>query len=118
MTVKDFYESIEGNYKEISDRLVTDDRIKRFLVKFLESEDMKLLKDAWQVQNSELLFMYAHRLKGIALNLSLNNFADFTSDLTELYRGGTPSDKAKAEEMYSKCVKEYTNLAEKIPQIA
>ena len=117
MTVKQFYEEIHGDYEEILGRLASEDRIKRFLIKFLETDDMTSLKAAWKDNNIEEIFGYAHRIKGISLNLSLSNLATYSSELTEEYRGGGPKDEQKAQEWYSKCVEEYEMIVANIAKI-
>ena len=53
MTVQEFYETTNGDYSEIISRLITEDRIKRFLLKFLNTEDFNELKKAWDAQKPE-----------------------------------------------------------------
>ena len=117
MTVKEFYEQINGDYQEIMGRLATEDRIKRFLVKFLETDDMTALKNAWNSNNAEQIFAFAHRLKGIALNLSLIDFAHYSSELTEQFRGGSVKDEQQAVDWYSKCVAEYEKIEKNIKSL-
>lgn len=117
MTVNEFYKIIDGNYEEILSRLVTDERIHRFLVKFLETDDMNCLKKGWEENDRQKIFDYSHRLKGIALNLSLTNLAKYTSHLTELYRNNYPENPESGEEAYQKCCKEYELLISYIKKI-
>ena len=35
MTVKECYEAIDGNYEEVISRLRSDDRVKKFVLKFI-----------------------------------------------------------------------------------
>lgn len=118
MTVNDFYNEIGGDYQEILGRLVTEDRVRRFLFKVLETNDVNLLKEAWSKEDPSQIFMYAHRLKGIALNLSLDNFAKYTSELTEQYRGGNVKDKNVANDYYEKSICEYEFISTKIKEIS
>lgn len=117
MTIKDFYCEIHGDYQEILGRLATDDRIKRFLIKFLDTDDMSQLKEAWKNEDADRIFSYSHRLKGIALNLSLNNFANFASNLTEQYRDGSAKDFQMASQYFNQCCDEYELIAANIKKL-
>lgn len=117
MTVKDFYAAIDGDYDEILERLVTEDRIRRFLKKLIETTDMAMLQDAWSKKDVGQIFAYSHRLKGMAQNLSLNRFAEKTSALTEAFRNGPALDMDAATEIYTSVCSEYDTIATYINQI-
>ena len=118
MTIDEFYVSINGNYKEIKGRLSTEERIKRFLLKFLEIDDMDVLKNAWENDDYQNLFTYSNRIKGIALNLSFDSLADSTSKLIELSKTGTLKDKKSASEIYERCCQEYDLIEKNIRKIS
>lgn len=117
MTPEEFYNNIQSSYEEISARLMTDERIVRFLNKFLAIDDFSLLQQAYQDNNPRDIFMYVHRLKGIALNLSLSNLGKYTSELTELYRNDDAPDAVKAKEVFENVKSEYSKIAELIPHV-
>lgn len=117
MTVKDFYVAIGDDYNEILGRLVTEDRIRRFLKKLIETTDMTSLQDAWSKNDDRQIFAYSHRLKGMAQNLNLNRFAEKTSVLTEMFRNGPAQDADAAAEIYTSVCSEYDTIATYINQI-
>ena len=86
MNIKVFYDSIGGSYEDAIQRLMNDTLIEKFLKKFKDYDFSKLTsavndKDYYQI------FVEAHTLKGVALNLSLMKLGESASKLTELLRG-------------------------------
>ena len=86
MTVEKCYEVMKGDYKDAASRLVTDERIKKFLIKFLSDNSFSQLCTAMEKKNLEEAFRAAHTLKGISKNLSLTALAYSSSNLTEALR--------------------------------
>lgn len=117
MTVKAFYDEIDGDYDEIMGRLVTEERIRRFLKKLIETTDMAALQDGWSKKDDKQIFAYSHRLKGMAQNLNLNRFAEMTSLLTEAFRNGPAQDMDAAAEIYKTVCSEYEIIDVLISQI-
>lgn len=117
MTVQGFYNAIDGDYDEILGRLVTEDRIKKFLKKMLDTDDMTSLKEAWGKGDGKQIFAYSHRLKGIAQNLSLTHLIDKASFLTEAFRNGPAQDMDAASTMYRALCEDYETIADFISQI-
>ena len=46
MTVEKCYEVMKGNYKDVLSRLMTEERIKKFLIKFLSDPSFSELNSA------------------------------------------------------------------------
>ncbi len=97
MNVKKCYELMGGNYDECFSRLRSDDRIEKFLTRFLDDGTFSALEKAVESSSAEEAFRAAHTLKGIALNLSLTGLFTAASNLTEALRGKTEiSGEAKS----------------------
>ena len=106
MTVEKCYEVMKGDYKDAVSRLVTDERIKKFLLKLLNDPSFSALNDAMEKGNAEEAFRAAHTLKGVCKNLSITALAYSASNLTEALRGKKEKDE-KAEELFKKVKKDY-----------
>lgn len=86
MTVKECYEMMEGNYEEVLSRLKTDERIKKFILKFLEDPSFELLKTSLETKQYDEAFRAVHTLKGISQNLSFTLLYASSYTLTEKLR--------------------------------
>lgn len=86
MTVKECYSMLQGNYEEAKMRFKEDERIKKFLLLFLEDEHYKELCEAMEKENYEEAFLNIHTLKGLCANLALSALFEETITLTELLR--------------------------------
>ena len=89
MDAKTFYEKIGGNYAETIGRLMTEERILRFVRKFPADGSFNALKDALNRGAQEEAFRAAHTLKGVAQNLGFTALYEKASAVTEVLRGGS-----------------------------
>lgn len=81
MLMEEFYEKINGDYNNIKGRLRNDILIEKFVKKFLNEkgyEELIIATDNKDIENS---ISAAHKLKGVAANLS---FTTLYNSLTEL----------------------------------
>ena len=106
MTVEKCYEVMKGDYKDALSRLITDERIKKFLVKLLSDNSFTQLCDAMEKKNMEEAFRAAHTLKGVSKNLSLTALAYSSSNLTEALRDRSEYGE-DLEELLKKVKKDY-----------
>lgn len=88
MTVKEFYEQISGNYEDAVSRLLSDDLIRRFALKYLEDPSFDQLKNALIQEKAEESFKAAHTLKGVSKTLAFEWLGDHASRITEMLRKG------------------------------
>lgn len=91
MTIKEFYDAIGADYEEIMGRLRKEERIQKFLLKFLDDKSYELLGTALAQGNMEEAFRAAHTLKGVSQNLSLTPLYVSSSHL---------SDRLKVNQVY------------------
>lgn len=94
MTVQEVYEKMNGNYSEISARLVNDDKIMKFLNMFLQDTTFSELCTKMEAQSYMEAFHAAHTLKGLCQNLALSGLLEPVATLTECLREGTCKDNA------------------------
>ena len=109
MNIRECYEAINGDYEEVKRRFLTDARIRRFALLFLQDSSMEELRAAMKDQNCENAFQAAHTLKGVCLNLGFTGLYKPVNIITELLRTGMYE---KALEQLEEVEKWYT-IAEK-----
>lgn len=97
MTVKDFYEFINGDYAGTLGRLMKEDRILKYVKKFAESDEFAQLKENLAKKDYETAFRNAHNMKGVCANLGFSELQEASSILCEDLRPGFPSGDVEAE---------------------
>ena len=86
MTIRECYEAMGGDYEDVSRRLVTEARIKKFALMFKKDPSMGQLKDAIESGDCDGAFRAAHTLKGICANLGFASLFEASRDITEALR--------------------------------
>ena len=99
MNVKECYELIKGDYEDAKRRFLSDSRITRFALLFLQDDSMDALRKAMEEDNCEMAFQAAHTLKGVCLNLGLTGLYDPVNSVTELLRS-SDLETAKKEMLW------------------
>lgn len=115
MTVKECYELMDGDYAGVSSRLMKEERILKYLLKFKDSTDYQTMRDSLAKEDYETAFRMAHTLKGISLNLGFDGLQRTSSELCEALRNGKPETDitglVKAvEEAYERVIAAVANL--------
>ena len=98
MTVRECYDEIGADYEDVMSRLRKEERVQKFLKKFLDDQSYALLCSSLKERNMDEAFRAAHTLKGISQNLSLTNLYAPASHL---------SDRLKQQREYSEDVQLY-----------
>lgn len=104
MTLNECYRKFQGDYEGTVSRLLTEERIRKYLGEFLEDSEFDLLESGMKNHDDKKAFMAAHTLKGLALNLGMSALAQSSSDLTEALRHGR---KPEADVLFEKCRDDY-----------
>jgi HPt (histidine-containing phosphotransfer) domain-containing protein len=86
MTVKECYDAMGADYEEVLSRLMSDDRIQRFLLKFPNDASYSLLCSSMEERNVTEAFRAAHTIKGVCQNLGLTPLCKSSEILTEKLR--------------------------------
>lgn len=73
MTVKECYALLGADYEDVMRRLRKEERVLKFLKKFLEDGSFSRLSQSLAAGDMEEAFRAAHTLKGVSQNLSLGN---------------------------------------------
>ena len=90
MTLQKCYEKIGGDYAEVLGRLTKEERIEKFMLRFLEDSSFMELCKAKENRDWELVFRMIHTLKGVSLNLGFMDLYLASDKMTEAVRGGEP----------------------------
>ena len=90
MTLKEFYEQIDGSYEDTLHRLTSEALVHRFVLKYPAAPSFAQLREAVVAADWESAFRAANTLKGVAQNLGFDALYRASSALTEHLRGGQP----------------------------
>lgn len=91
MTLQECYRAMEADYDGVMSRLMSEDRVKKFLLKAVENSMLEWLCNSLEEKNYEEAFRAAHSIKGVCQNLGLSKLEVSSSALTEALRNGEPS---------------------------
>lgn len=89
MTVKEFYENIHGDYNDIISRFPSDELVLYFVRQFLSDSSYTELTEAVKNNDVEASFAAAHKLKGLAANLSFSELFAMLAELSDQLRPRT-----------------------------
>ncbi|MDD5791018.1 MAG: hypothetical protein PUD22_00340 [Erysipelotrichaceae bacterium] len=80
MNVEELYRALGANYLETKKRMGTESMIGKFIIKFLDEPTSLKLARAMEENDIVSVFMYAHTLKGVVMNLGLSNLYNESDD--------------------------------------
>jgi HPt (histidine-containing phosphotransfer) domain-containing protein len=83
---------MQGDYEGVKGRLLTDERVKKYLLKFADATDYQQMVDAINQEDYELAFRMSHNLKGVCLNLGITQLQKSSEILCEEFRNGKPQN--------------------------
>lgn len=86
MTVKECYDRMNADYKDVIGRIGSEKLVERFMLKYIGDTTAKQLFEAVSEGNIEESFIAAHSLKGVTANLGFSNINAAASELTEQLR--------------------------------
>ena len=95
MTVKECYEKLEGDYSGTMSRMMKEDRMKKFLLLFLQDTSYQMLCENMDKGDVDEAFRAAHTLKGVTINLGLSKLNRASFEITEALRA-KELERAKA----------------------
>ena len=77
-----------SDYAEVLVRLTKEERIEKYVVKFLEDTTYQELCKAKEAGDYKAVFLAIHTLKGVSQNLGFGKLYEASYELTEAVRGG------------------------------
>lgn len=90
MTLQECYEKMGGDYAEVLARLISQERITKYMIKFLDDPTYCTLCEVKEAKDAQAVFLQIHTLKGVSQNLGFGNLYRASYDMTEAVRGGVP----------------------------
>ena len=93
MNLNEFYEAVGGKYDEVLGRLAKEERILKYLNKYVDNPDYEDLVSALNAEDYEAAFRHSHNLKGVAANLGLGNLFEASHAICEELRPCVKPDK-------------------------
>ncbi len=113
MTLRECYEKMGGDYADVMERLTKEERISRYVVKFLEDTTFQTLCEVKDTGDWEGVFRAVHTLKGVSENLGFMKLYQASHEMTEAVRGGV---ELKDESLYEAVCKNYFETVEVIKE--
>lgn len=99
MTVREFYDVIGGNYADTLSRFLSEERMKRFALKFEADPSFSDLCAALEAKDADEAFRAAHTLKGVCQNLGFDCLYGPAFRVTEILRSGDFNVGADMDEL-------------------
>ena len=115
MMLQECYEKMGGDYTDVLGRLVSAERIRKYVVKFLDDPTYGMLCKAKAEGEHKAVFLYIHTLKGVSQNLGFGNLYRASFEMTEAVRGGVPLEN---EELFEAVVEAYNETIAIIKEYA
>lgn len=91
MELKQVYEMMQGDYDSVMGRLMTQERVVKYLNMFVKNNMLELITNALDEKDYEVAFREAHNLKGVCANLNMDKLGHSAGELTESLRHGEPT---------------------------
>lgn len=107
MTLKDFYSKLGDDYNDVLVRLISEERIKHFVIRFLEDNSFDSLCESLKNKDYNQAFNSAHNLKGIAQNLGFNHLAESADEIGDALRQKDKNGYMTAHSLINKVTYEY-----------
>ncbi len=115
MSLAAFYETVNGDYEGVKSRLISDERIEKFVGIFFDDPTYETLVKALGEQNMQDAFRAAHTLKGISRDLGLTEIAEPAVELADALRpddNGVPAAPERADELLAQVAAAYQHVVE------
>lgn len=90
MEVKEFYETVGGDYQDVMNRLPTEALVVKFLKKYASGDEFGRIVEAYEAKDYRKLFEETHNVKGMTANLSLTKLCGVVTEMCEAVRHGDP----------------------------
>lgn len=104
MNIVDCYNEMGADYNDVLARMMKEERVKKFALRFLDDPSFDLLKTSLDAKNYDEAFRAAHTIKGVSQNLSFTALYKSSHELCEALRGGKPLEDVS---LYDDVVRDY-----------
>lgn len=107
MTLKDFYSKLGDDYNDVLVRLISEERIEHFVIRFLDDNSFDSLYESLKNKDYSKAFNSAHNLKGIAQNLGFGHLAEAADEISNVLRQQDQNGYIAAYSLINKVAYEY-----------
>lgn len=114
MTVKELYDSINGNYQNAKNLMMTDNFIIKMLTKFLNNEYYSKMVEGYNNKDYKAVFEASHGLKGLAGNLALSLLSEKASYICEATRNLGADEHPNLDKELAELSQMYQDITKKI----
>lgn len=97
MTAREFYEGIGEDYEEVLRRMLKEDRITKYILKFADVRDFDRLRAAFDADDAAGIFFVAHVIRGICLDLGFQRLGRMSGELCDSVREGKLPSELSAD---------------------
>lgn len=104
MNVQECYAEMGADFADVLARMMKEERVKKFALRFLDDPSFELLKTSLEAKNYDEAFRAAHTIKGVSQNLSFTVLYKSSHDLCEALRGGKVLEDVS---LYDNVVRDY-----------
>ena len=101
MELEEFYKQVGGNFEDVKRRLLNEEFIRKFVLKFKDDETFDNLIDAFDKADYKESFRFIHTLKGTSVNLGFDDLYQASCNLTECLREKENLNDEELEEAHS-----------------
>lgn len=109
--LRSVYESFGGDYDTVLGRLVSAERIERYLKLFFEDTLMDTLIQGMETGDYESMFMSAHTMKGNTDTLGLTKLHESSLELTEALRA---KDYSNIDRLFAAVKEDYSQAEQAV----
>lgn len=120
MDIRECYDLLGGSYDNVLARFISEERVKKFLLRFPEDKTFCELAAAVDHLDYTTAFRCAHTLKGICANLGFDRLCASSSTLTELLRDKTAenADVRAINTLWESVALDYKSITDAIKKYA
>lgn len=114
MSVEAFYEQAGADLAGVRGRLLSDERIEKFVRMFLADPTFSDLEAALRAGDMEAAFRAAHTMKGLSRDLGLMRLFEPSSELADALRpgeDGAPAAPERADALMMRVAAAYGEIA-------
>lgn len=91
ITVREFYETLNGDYESALSRILKESSMVKFLKMFADDLQYSKMMEGLENKDYKQVFAASHDIKGTCANLGLTQLAKSSSDICEAVRHGEPT---------------------------
>ena len=119
MNIQEFYDSIDENYENVSNRMMGNQKlVEKFVRKFLDDPTYEQIKEAVNKMDYDEILRTTHTMKGIASNLEFTRLQQKSAKAVDMIRAGQREEVlpviSEIEKEYQKVIEQITKLAYRI----